>query len=335
MSELLPDGWRERADSYLAKLGTMPKLQLSLVPTFLQNLQPIGEELGIDLWCKRDDMTAVGFGGNKTRKLDFLVAEAIQANATHLIAVGSVQSNFCRMTAAYASIFGKKCTLILGGGQRRHTGNHLLSELFGASCRYVESESWKDWEEEAARLEMKLLAQGEITYRMPIGGSTPVGTLGYALAFIELMNQAEGKDHVPSIIYTATSSGGTHAGLTVGQDITGWKGYIQGVAVAKSAYQLAKDTLPLVVASCGMMQKLPDVDTLHVNDKHIGEGYAIETEEAREAQLLFATKCGIVLDTVYTAKAAAGLIADARSGKIAQGETVVFLHTGGSPEVFG
>ncbi|MAT39373.1 MAG: hypothetical protein CL946_07190 [Ectothiorhodospiraceae bacterium] len=334
MSSLIQDDFNEQANSYLKNIEGMSRIQLSLLRTFYQNLKPIGDLLGIDLWAKRDDLTAAGFGGNKTRKMDFLLAEALQAKATHLIAVGSVQSNFCRIAASYAAVAGIKCTLVLGGAQRRHTGNHLLGEMFGAECVYVEGDNWREWEDAAAKLEMKLLAHGEITYRMPMGGSTPVGSIGYVLGFLEIMNQAHGVGSVPSIIYTASSTGGTHAGLLVGQDISGWKGYIQGVAVAPRKHQLAKETLMLTALTCGMLKKKPDIDVLHLDDAHVGEGYGIPSEESKEAQLLFARRCGIVLDNVYTAKAAAAIVADAQSGKIPQGATVTLLHTGGSPEVW-
>jgi L-cysteate sulfo-lyase len=326
--------WQDEMQHRMESANSIPRLSLSLLPSFYQNLKPISDELDIDLWCKRDDMTAFGFGGNKTRKLDFLVAEALQQKATHIIAVGAVQSNFCRMAAAYASVTGLKCTLVLGGAQPKHTGNHLLSELFGAECHYVAGEDWQDWEEAAAKLEMQLLARGEIIYRMPIGGSTPLGALGYVYGFVEMLMQAEETNAVPEYMYFATSSGGTHAGLLVGQEVTGWEGTLQGIAVAKDMLALGKEALGLATMTGVLCKTILKEGAVHVDDSQIGEGYGLPTNAALEAQELFARKGGIVLDTVYTAKAAAGLIADARSGKIPKGSRVVFLHTGGSPEVW-
>jgi 1-aminocyclopropane-1-carboxylate deaminase/D-cysteine desulfhydrase-like pyridoxal-dependent ACC family enzyme len=319
----------------LEKLNRIPYLGRSILPTPLHRLGGLSRDLGIDLWCKRDDMTAFGFGGNKTRKLDYLVAQALNHGATDLIGIGAVQSNFCRMAAAYASVKGLGCTLVLGGtAQRRGTGNHLLSELFGAECTYVESDDWNDWAAAAERVSSHYAARNRVPFLMPVGGSTPTGALGYVRGFFEMMEDFLRADLTPAAIYHATSSAGTHAGLITGKAAHNWHGEIRAVAVAKNKKQLHDETAELA-SRCGA---LLDVDvhpeSIHVDETHAGAGYAIETDEAREAQELFARREGMVLDMVYTAKAAAGLIADARSGKIPQGACVVFLHTGGSPEVF-
>ncbi len=314
---------------------TTPDITRSLLPTPFHRLERLSEYLGADVYCKRDDLTGFGFGGNKTRKLDYLVSEALRRNATDLIAVGAVQSNFCRMAAAYASASGLNCHLVLGGKEPpAYTGNLLLDALFGAELYFVESDRWDDWEYKAAETENTLRNEGRRPYRMPIGGSTPTGARGYVAAFGEILRDAGDANVEISEIVHASSSGGTQAGLVVGQVRHEWKGRVIGVSVAWPAdvlrgivVRLARET---AVAAGGEIDEPPVL----VDDRWIGEGYAIPTAEGSEAQRLFARLEGIILDDVYTAKAAAALIGRCRAGEIGKGGVVVFLHTGGSPGLF-
>ncbi|MDH7514325.1 MAG: D-cysteine desulfhydrase family protein [Bacteroidota bacterium] len=314
----------------------MEPLRFSILPTPFHRLDRLSEMLRVDLWCKRDDMTGFALGGNKTRKLDYLVAEALARGATDLIAVGGTQSNFCRLAAAYASRTGLRVHLILGGTleHERGGGNLFLAELFGASINRVHSDDWREWESEARALEERLVSEGCIPYRMPIGGSTPTGIRGYTDAFTEILEDARHAGIEIGTIICATSSGGTHAGLLVGKARTRWNGRIIGMAVAKSSGQLREETTSLARATATLFHTVIDENDVHVDDRYLGPVYAIPTMEGREAQSFFARLEGIVVDDVYTAKAAAGLIALCRERNFPEGKAVVFLHTGGIPYVF-
>lgn len=311
-------------------------LSLSLLPTPFHRLERLSEHLGVDIWCKRDDLTGFGAGGNKTRKLDYLFADALDRKATDVIAVGGVQSNFCRMACAYAARLKMRCHLVLGGQQaaQTSTGNVLLDQLFGASIYRVSSDDWFEWERQSQELEDELNNAGAETYRLLIGGSTPLGALGYVNAMQELLDDARNASIAISRIVHASSSGGTQAGLLVGAARESWKGRIHGIGVAKSMGELADDIQRLAMETA----KLAGVEfgdaSVHVDTRWIGPAYATPSPEGKEAQQLFARLEGIVLDDVYTSKAAAGLIGMCRMNEIGSRESVVFLHTGGSPQLF-
>lgn len=317
-------------------LHRFPRLAHSLVPTPFHKLEALSEELGVNICCKRDDLTGFGFGGNKTRKLDFLVAEALSLHATDLVATGGVQSNFCRMAAAYASREGLPCHLVLGGlgAEAARGGNLLLDRLYGARLHFVDSDDWADWEAEAERVSQQLRNMERSPFRIPIGGSTPVGALGYALAFREILDDASRLGVTVGAIVHACSSGGTQAGLLAGRAQAAWTGAVRGIGVAKTGAQLAGDVLTLARATATLLDADVHEGDVHVDDRWAGDAYGTPTREGREAQHLFARLEGLVLDDVYTAKAAAGLIGMCRAGDFTPADTVVFLHTGGSPHVF-
>jgi D-cysteine desulfhydrase family pyridoxal phosphate-dependent enzyme len=320
----------------MTALGGISPLGHSLLPTPFHRLEALSRELGASLWCKRDDLTGFGFGGNKTRKLDYLVAEAKAAGATDLVAVGGVQSNFCRMAAAYAARERLACTLVLGASAERARtgGNLLLDALFGARIVSVASDDWDAWEEAARALEARLRAEGRVPYHLPVGGSTPTGALGYAAAMSELLADADRAGVRLGTLVHATSSAGTQAGLLAGRALTGWGGRIIGVAVAKSEAQLRAETEALAQETAARIGARIDSSDVHVDARQIGAGYAVPTAAGHEAQHLFARLEGIVLDEVYTAKAAAGLVAMLRADEVATDAAVVFLHTGGAAELF-
>ncbi|MBI4811552.1 MAG: pyridoxal-phosphate dependent enzyme, partial [Ignavibacteriales bacterium] len=176
-------------------LDKFPKVKLSLLPTPLHKLENISHETGINFYCKRDDLTGFAYGGNKTRKLDFLIADAISKKANTLIAVGAIQSNFCRMASAAGKVSGLDVHLVLGGksasGGDKPTGNLLLCYLFGANIHFVELDDWNNLERQGERLAEKFKAQGKNVYWLPIGGSTPIGALGYVNALIEILDDCK------------------------------------------------------------------------------------------------------------------------------------------------
>ena len=317
-------------------LPYLPRVHHSLLPTPLQRLEKLSRILGINLYCKRDDLTGFGFGGNKTRKMDFLIGAARTGGATDLVAPGGVQSNFCRIVAAYAAKEGLGCHLVLGGSEKTNSenGNIRLDRLFGATIHRVYTDEWDEWEAVSARISESLIAEGREPYPLAIGGSTSVGACGYVEAMGEILKDTQERGISIDAILHATSSGGTQAGLIVGKQWLRWPGRIIGIAVAKNSARLEAEIIALARRTAELPGVHVPADMVDVDDRFIGSGYAQPTAGAKEAQELFARHEGIVLDNVYTAKAAAGLIAMCRNGQLATGCTVLFLHTGGSPEVF-
>ena len=308
---------------------------MSILPTPIQYLENISRELGANIWCKRDDMTGFAFGGNKTRKLDYLLVDAKQKTADTLIGIGAVQSNFCRLTACMGGGCGFNVELVLGGKKpKKPTANYMLDILFGAKIHYVESEDWDEWEGKAVQLEARLISEGKKPYWMPIGGSSPIGALGYVNAFREIMLDSKRLKVNFDKIFFASASAGTQSGLLVGKAIYKWKGRIAGIGVAKGRRQLTDEILMLSnnTGKCfGVKVSLPQI---YVFDEYMGEKYGDLTKECLEAVDLFARKEGIMLDYVYSGKAAAGLIDFARKGDFSKNENILFLHTGGNVGLF-
>jgi D-cysteine desulfhydrase len=286
---------------------------------------------GPRLLIKRDDQTGLAFGGNKTRKLEFLVAEARDQGAESLISGGALQSNHCRQTAAAAARFGFNCTLVLTGNKpERASANLLLDQLFGAQVIYVADR--KDRDRILQETLDRAAQDGMKPYLVPYGGSNPTGALGYAFAMKELMEQNLEAD---SIVF-ATSSGGTHAGLVLGQRVFGYKGKLLGISVDESEEwlkQCVSELASLASEKLGTrIEFTPDEVLADAN--YCSAGYGVLTELEREAIHLFATCEGILLDPVYTGRAAAGMIDLIRKGFFEKDETVLFLHTGGQPALF-
>jgi D-cysteine desulfhydrase family pyridoxal phosphate-dependent enzyme len=298
----------------------------------VEELRRLREALdGPRLLIKRDDQTGLAFGGNKTRKLEFLVAEARDQGAKTLVSGGALQSNHCRQTAAAAARFGFKCILVLTGERpKQPSANLLLDELFGAEIIHVADREDRD------RILQETFNQaaekGMRPYLVPYGGSSPTGALGYAFAMKELMEQ----DLQADWIVFATSSGGTHAGLLLGQRVFGYKGKVLGISVDESENWLKEhvsDLASLTSEKLGERIEFTPGEVL-ADASHCSAGYGVLTEPEREAIRLFATCEGLLLDPVYTGRAAAGMIDLTRKGFFKKDETVLFLHTGGQPALF-
>jgi L-cysteate sulfo-lyase len=308
------------------------RLDFAQLPTPVETLPRLSEVLGGPrLLIKRDDQTGLAFGGNKARKLEFLVAEARDQGAKTLISGGALQSNHCRQTAAAAARFGFKCVLVLTGEKPRHpSANLLLDELFGAQVIYVAERNDRD----------RILQQtfdrtakdGMKPYLVPYGGSSPTGALGYAFAVKELMEQNLQGDWV----VFATSSGGTHAGLLLGQCVFGYKGKLLGISVDEPEEWLKQRVSELASLASEKLGKRIEFTPGEVwaNANYCSAGYAVLTEQEREAIHLFATCEGLLLDPVYTGRAAAGMIDLIRKKFFKKDESVLFLHTGGQPALF-
>lgn len=316
-------------------LQRFPKLTISLLPTPLHKLEKLSKEFPANIYCKRDDLTGFAFGGNKTRKLDFLIGDAIKRKADTLIAVGAKQSNFCRIAAAAGVVNGFDVHLVLGGTKpEKPTGNILLDHIFGAKIHYIDSDDWEQWEKKGKMLMKNLSEQGRNVYYLPPGGSTPIGTLGYVLAFYEIIDDSERTGISFDTIILASSSGGTQAGLIAGKELTGWKGKIIGMGVAENKKKLEQEIYNLTCKTGELVGTNINKKNVLIDDSYRGEKYGARTAQCEEAIKLFAQKEGILLDNVYTGKAAAGLIDYARRGLFDNNVNVLFIHTGGNVELF-
>ena len=318
------------------KLLKIPKLSMSVLPTPIQKLENISRGLFTNVYCKRDDMTGFAFGGNKTRKLDYLLADAMKKGADTIIGVGSNQSNFCRMTAGAGAVNDLDVHLVLGGNKPdKPTGNLLMDHLFGANIHHIDSEDWDDWEEKGKELEEELKSEGRNVYWMPIGGSSSVGALGYVDAFFEILDDCKKLGVEFDYIVHASGSAGTQAGLLVGREMAGWKGMIIGMGVAKDKTQLSGEVYDLAAEVGKQFDVSIKKDDVVIDDSYIGEKYGAITEKGAEAVSIFAMKEGILLDYVYTGKAASGMIDYAKRGIFTDMVKVLFIHTGGNIQLFG
>jgi D-cysteine desulfhydrase family pyridoxal phosphate-dependent enzyme len=308
------------------------RLHFAHLPTPVEELTRLSEALGGPrILVKRDDQTGLAFGGNKTRKLEFLVAEALEQGARTLISGGALQSNHCRQTAAAAARFGLGCILVLSGEMPdQPSANLLLDQLFGAEIitiadRNLRDQTLQNTFDEAATV-------GRKPYLVPYGGSSPTGALGYAFAVEEFVNQNIQADWM----VFATSSGGTHAGLVLGQRLFGYRGKVLGISIDESEAWLKDHVSRLATDASekmgGRIGFTPD-DVL-ANENYCQAGYGVLTGAEREAVQLFAQHEGLLLDPVYTGRAAAGMIDLIRRGFFKKEETILFWHTGGQPALF-
>ena len=322
--------------------GHLPRARLATLPTPLER----GPELpgGVRLWVKRDDLTGLGMGGNKARKLEFLCGAAIAQGARSLVTVGAGQSNHCRMTAAAGAVLGLEVHLVLAGDRPAQlTGNQLLSTLFGAQLHYTGAEEshWGELEIAREAVTDDLTAAGAAPYAIPIGGSTPVGAVGYAVAFVEMMEQFQRVGIAPAAIVFTSSSGGTHAGLVAGRAL--WRGQghavpeVLAIGVAKGVNMgrpdirdLARATIELLDADPSMIER----EDVRIDPNWMGVDYAVPTKAGDAAIRWAARHGGWVLDRVYSGKGLAGLVGNTEAGRWPSGSDVVFIHTGGTPAVF-
>src|SRR5215475_6044216 len=308
------------------------RLNFAHLPTPIENLPRLSEALGGPrLLIKRDDLTGLAFGGNKARKLEFLVAEARDQGAKTLISGGALQSNHCRQTAAAAARFGFRCILVLTGDDPIHpSANLLLDKLFGAQIILVADREDRDG---ILQQTFDRAAKGGLKpYLVPYGGSNATGALGYAFAMKELVEQ---NVHADWIVF-ATSSGGTQAGLLFGQRVFGYKSKVLGISVDETEEWLKQHVSEMASSTSEKMRRRIEFtpDEVLVNANYCSAGYGVVTEREREAIHLFATCEGLLLDPVYTGRAAAGMIDLIRKGFFKNDETVLFLHTGGQPALF-
>ncbi len=302
------------------------------LPTAIEALPRLSAELaGPQILVKRDDQTGLACGGNKTRKLEFLVAEARQQGAATLVTGGAVQSNHCRQTAAAAARFGMDCIVVLNGDKpQRPNGNLLLDRLFGAEVVFVDQRSERD---RVLQETFDAAAQsGRRPYLLPYGGSSPTGALGYVYAMQEFIQQDVRADW----IVFGTSSGGTHAGLVLGQRLFGYTGKVLGISIDEPEDWIKSHVSSLATQTSERFGSRIEItpDDILANDAYCKAGYGVVTPAERGAISLFARTEGLLLDPVYTGRAAAGMIDLLRKGFFGKDDTVLFWHTGGQPALF-
>ena len=307
------------------------RIRIAHLPTPIEPMKRLSKHLeGPELFIKRDDMTGLATGGNKTRKLEFLVAEALAQGCDHLVTTGASQSNHCRQTAAAAAKFGLGCTLVLSGeAPSLLTGNILIDKLLGAHIHWAGSQPRS---EAMAQVTAELQSTGRKPYPIPLGGSNVLGAASYVLAMKELMEQLKSEQINPDFIVFASSSGGTHAGIVLGAEIYGFNGQILGISVDHPADVVKTQVAALATATAAHLGlgQLSVANRVNVNDDYLGGGYAVVGKTEREAVKLVAQMEGILLDPVYTGRAMGGLIDLIRWGAITRGQTVLFWHTGGT-----
>lgn len=336
----------------LGRIGRFPRVDLIHRPTPLRKLERLTARLGgPEIYIKRDDLTGLAFGGNKSRKLEFIIRDMLEKRADVVITWGSLQSNWCMQTAAAARTFGIKPVLVLFKSYDLPPavdGNLLLDVILGADIRIVEAERGKVVKpaqamsvlEEVAR---EVRGQGHQPYLVPVGGSLvrgdmdkPLGAVSYVAAFAELVDELRAGGGEPDYVVHSTGSGGTQAGLVVGARALTDRCRVIGISVSDPKGPFADDVLEIARATDEALGLGLDVrsEDVVVFDEYLGEGYGVVDKGVAETiRLVFQTE-GIVLDPVYTAKAMIGLIDLVRTGFFKKTDRIVFLHTGGTPALF-
>ncbi len=311
---------------------SVPRVRLAQLPTPLEELPRLARALGLHrLLVKRDDLTGLAGGGNKARKLEFSVGEALRQGADTLITLGAVQSNHARQTAAAAARCGLRSVLVLGGHPPPSArGNLLLDRLLGAEVVFTGE---RPREEVAARIVADQRAAGHRPYLIPVGASDEVGAAGFVAALEELKAQLEERSLAVDRVILASSSFGTQAGLCLGAAALGFGPRITGIAIDSRLPELQAGVAGIAERTARRLGLSAAVEPGQVVgfDSYLGGGYAVMGEAEKEAILLAARHEGLLLDPVYTGRAMAGLVDLARKGEFGRRETILFWHTGGTP----
>jgi D-cysteine desulfhydrase len=319
-------------------LNNLSRFKLAEYPTPIHFLKTLTEAFdGPDIYMKRDDLISLGMGGNKVRKLEFLIGEALEQRKDTLVTAGGIQSNHCRLTAASARRAGLDCHLVLNGVPP-HTpnGNLLLDNLFGAHIHYCDR---KDRDSTLYQVADELAENGKKPYVIPVGGSNSTGTVGYVDAMFELEIQLKEMNLTPDAIVFASSSGGTQAGLTLGARINGFRGQVLGISIDQVKTGTAS-FLPVLTRIVNETAKRIDSDIamtesdFSLDCNYLGAGYAVPGDLEFDAIRDLARYEGILLGPVYTARAMGALLDMIQKNVFKKDQSVLFWHTGGTPELF-
>jgi D-cysteine desulfhydrase family pyridoxal phosphate-dependent enzyme len=320
--------------SSLASLAALPRVPLLYGPTPLEAWARMGERLGIALYAKRDDLTGIGGGGNKLRKLELILGEAVEQGVDWLLTTGGVQSNHARLTAASAAKLGLGCSLHLRGDVRSENGNLLLDRLFGAEIRQHGPVEYPQVYRLMAEHAAELQAKGHRPLAIPLGGATARGTAAYVQAFAEILQDCNRQGFRPDVLLVAAGTASTYAGLELGARLLAPDVAVLGVSVSWTPERLADETNVLIRDTCALLGVKASARELWFTADYIGPGYAQISEAGLREVLAAARTQGVLCDTTYTGKALAGLAGLCGSGVIPKDSKVVFVHTGGAPELY-
>jgi len=315
-------------------IRTLPRVSLGLYPTPLVRLESVSRACGRGVWIKRDDLCGVALGGNKVRKLEFLLADAQAQGCDVVFTTGGAQSNHAMLTAACAARLGMRAILILKKrGVTEHLGNLVLDDLYGAEVRLMDTDSYDDIYAEMRRVGGELERQGRKCYYIPCGGSNALGAVGYVRCAEELARQADARSVRFEHIVSATGSGGTTAGLLLGARLFMPQTRVTGVEVDTDPFE---QIVPALAQECAALlgctlDRAPDDFGVY---RHVGAGYAIPNPEDTPVIQSLARNEGILLDPVYTGKAFAGMLQLLQTGGLRGSGDVVFVHTGGAAALF-
>ncbi len=329
---------RKQANITSDSLEDVPRIRLANLPTPIVELPKLSRALGgPSIYVKRDDLTSLVLGGNKVRKLEFLIADAMNQGCDTIITAGRSQSNHACMAAAAALQSGIHPVLLLFDDHpAMDVGNLLIDRLLGAECRFFLGREYGNVEMMIQKVADELRSEGKQPYIIPIGGASPIGCLGYIFGAREIKEQLISRGIHPDVIVHASSTGGTLAGLEIGRrlfeldvPITTMSVYRSADELARRVIQEAEETITYLNSDLSLRQS-----DLSIYDQYIGPGYGIVTEEVVNTIQLFARTEGIILDPVYSAKAAWGLVDLIAQGIFKSNQTVLFIHTGGIPGLF-
>lgn len=318
----------------MRNIADMPRVSLGLFPTPFYKLEGISARYGRSIWIKRDDLCGVALGGNKVRKLEFLLARAKADGCDTVFTTGGAQSNHAALTAACAARLGMACELFLKDrGVTGRRGNLVLDEIYGAPVHLIDTDDYEDVYREMETAAAEREARGRRCCRIPLGGSTPLGALGYAAAARECAVQSMAAGIRVGHLVSATGSGGTTAGLLLGAGLFLPGAKVTGMAVDPQPFR--ETVLDLAAGAAGLLEApfQPGEKALQILEC-AGPGYAVPDPAATPAILELARTEGILLDPVYTGKAWAGLLAALRSGGFEEEGDIVFFHTGGAAALF-
>lgn len=311
----------------------VPKLNLANLPTKIYKLERLSAELNKNIWIKRDDQTGSEFSGNKIRKLEYALKEAINSSFDTVITCGGLQSNHCRATAAAAASLGLNSVLLLRVNEEPVTeGNYFIDKLLGAHVKFCTPDEYRNSREEIMQsIALDLAKEGRRAYIIPEGASYGIGCLGYYNCLNEIVMQEQDIDKHFDTIVVATGSGGTYAGLYLSNKINNYGKKIVGFAVCDSneyfkdvVYKIGQDALSFIGKSCQILK-----DDMIFYDNYVGIGYALSTSDELNFIKKIARLEGLILDPVYTGKALKGLYDEIKSGNFRDSENILFIHTGG------
>lgn len=317
-------------------LPDLPRFTLLDGPSPLQPMPRFSSALGgrADLWIKREDLLPLAFGGNKLRNLEFHIGTALAEGADTLVTSGRRWSNHCRLTAAAGAKAGLSVHLVLSGPPADPPGpNQRLDELLGATVYVTSTADQAEREARVSTVVGELRGQGRRPYVVPVGGSGVEGAFGQVLAGLELAGQATDRALVVNAVVLPSATGGTQAGLMIGLEVAGLDARVLGVAVAHPPDELRPSIAALLRSLGELAGCRVDASEIELDGSQLGEGYGRPTPAADEAMRLLARTEGILVDPIYTAKALAALVRDAREGRF-DGRAVVFWHAGGTPGLF-